>query len=107
MVDKTKINNTLFVKHTAIQADDLFTFSSGWHYSGRGDKQSLRLSIEKTNTKETQLWNDEHAMVAFSFDELIDILKPFFEVHIFEHNYEKLLPYDKCSGNAIFTCIKI
>jgi hypothetical protein len=34
VVDKTKINNTFFVKHTAIQAEDLFTFSSGWHYSG-------------------------------------------------------------------------
>jgi ubiquinone/menaquinone biosynthesis C-methylase UbiE len=107
VVDKQKINNKLFVKHTAKQADDLFTFSSGWYYSGHGEKQSLKLSIEKTNTQETQLWNDEHVMVAFSFDELINILKPYFEVHIFEHDYEKLLPYDKCSGNAIFTCIKI
>lgn len=46
-------------------------------------------------------------MVAFSFDELIDILKPYFEVHVFEHDYEKLLPYNKHSGNAIFTCVKI
>jgi ubiquinone/menaquinone biosynthesis C-methylase UbiE len=107
VVDKQKINNQLFVKHTAKQADNLFTFSSGWHYSGHGDKQSLKLSIKKTNTKETQLWKDEHDMVAFSFDELLDILKPYFEVHIFEHDYEKLLPYEKHSGNAIFTCMKI
>jgi hypothetical protein len=46
-------------------------------------------------------------MVAFSFDALIEILKPYFEIHIFEHDYEKLLPYDKTSGNAIFTCVKI
>jgi ubiquinone/menaquinone biosynthesis C-methylase UbiE len=107
VVDKTKIKNTLFVKHTAEQQDNLFTFSSGWHYSGNGDKQSLILSIEKTNAAETQIWNDEHAMVAFSFEELIGILKPYFEVHVFEHNYETILPYEKTSGNAIFTCIKI
>jgi ubiquinone/menaquinone biosynthesis C-methylase UbiE len=107
VVDKTKINNQLFVKHTAKQEDNSFTFSSCWHYSGNGDKQSLKLSIEKKNSKQTQVWDDEHAMVAFSFDELIDILKPYFEVHVFEHNYERLLPYDKTSGNAIFTCVKI
>lgn len=106
-VDKQKIDNALFVKHTAKQGDSLFTFSSGWHYSGDGDKQSLRLSIKKTTTEETQVWNDEHAMVAFSFDEFIDMLKPYFEVNAFEHDYEKLLPYDKTSGNAIFTCVKI
>jgi len=107
VVDKTKINNQLFVKHTAKRGHDLFTFSSGWFYSGMGDKQSLKLSIEKTDTKQTQIWNDEHAMVAFCFDELIDMLKPYFEVHVFEHDYEKLLPYDNTSGNAIFTCVKI
>jgi hypothetical protein len=46
-------------------------------------------------------------MVAFCFDELIDILKPYFEVHIFEHDYERLLPYNNTSGNAIFSCVKI
>jgi hypothetical protein len=85
----------------------MFTFSSGWHYRGNGDTQSLKLSIEKTNTEETQVWNDEHQMVAFSFDELEDLLKPYFEVHIFEHDYERLIPYANDSGNAIFTCIKV
>lgn len=107
VVDKTKINNNLFVKHTAKQEDNLFTFSSAWQYCGSGNKQSLKLSIEKTNTEETQVWNDEHAMVAFSFDELIEILKPYFEVHVFEHDYDRLIPYDNTSGNAIFTCVKI
>lgn len=107
VVDKTKIDNHLFVKHSAKQDDSMFTFSSGWHYRGNGNKQSLKLSIEKTNTEETQVWNDEHQMVAFSFDELVDLLEPYFEVHIFEHDYEKLISYEKTSGNAIFTCIKI
>jgi SAM-dependent methyltransferase len=107
VVDKTKINNKLFVKHTVKQDDSLFTFSSGWHYCDNGDKQSLKLSIEKTNAKATKVWNDEHQMVAFSFDELIELLKPYFDVHVFEHDYEKLISYEKTSGNAIFTCIKI
>lgn len=106
-VDKTKIDNQLIVKHTAKQGEDLFTFSSGWYYSGHGDKQSLRLSIEKNTAGDSQIWHDEHAMVAFCFDELIKLLEPYFEVHVFEHDYERLLPFEKTSGNAIFTCVKI
>jgi len=107
VVDKNKINNELFVKHTAKQDDNLFTFRSGWNYCGHGQKQSLKLSIEKTTTEETQIWNDEHSMVAFSFDELIGILEPYFEIHVFEQDFEKIIPWDKTSGNAIFTCVKV
>lgn len=105
-VDKDKIDNGLSVKHSAKQADDLFTFRSGWYYSGQGDKQSLRLSIEKTNSVEKQVWNDEHPMVAVSFNELIALLTPYFEVHVFEHNYETITPWDNVSGNALFVCVK-
>ncbi|GEN29315.1 hypothetical protein HVA01_29610 [Halovibrio variabilis] len=105
-VDKEKIDNDLFVKHTAKQGSDLFTFRSGWHYRGQGEKQSLRLSIEKANAETTQVWNDEHPMVAVSFVELIALLAPHFEVHVFEHDYETIKPWDKLSGNAIFVCVK-
>ena len=105
-VDKDKIDNGLSVKHSAKQADDSFTFRSGWYYSGQGEKQSLRLSIEKTNSDETQVWNDEHPMVAVNFSELTALLAPYFEVHVFEHNYEKITPWDNASGNAIFVCVK-
>ncbi|TVP51619.1 MAG: class I SAM-dependent methyltransferase, partial [Halomonas sp.] len=87
-VDKDKINNDLCAKHTAQQEDTFFTFRSGWHYSGHGEQQSLKLSIEKTNAEETLVWNDEHPMVAVSFAELIALLEPHFEVHVFEHNYD-------------------
>jgi ubiquinone/menaquinone biosynthesis C-methylase UbiE len=107
VVDKEKISNDLFVRHTANKEHDDFTFRSGWYYSGEGSKQMLKLSIEKTTAGETQVWNDEHPMVAFSFKELIEILKPYFEVHIFEHDYDKLLPWDTKSGNALVTCVKI
>lgn len=106
-VDKDKIDNDLSVKHSAKQEDAVFTFRSGWHYSGQGEKQSLRLSIEKTNAEETQLWDDEHPMVAISFAELSALLTPHFEVHVFEHNYEKIIPWDNGSGNAIFVCVKV
>ena len=107
VVDKDKISNDLFVRHTTNLEQDDFTFSSGWYYSGKGDKQALKLSIEKTTAGETQVWNDEHPMVAFSFKELIEILKPYFEVNIFEHDYDKLIPWDTQSGNALVTCVKI
>ncbi|MFA0487149.1 methyltransferase domain-containing protein, partial [Vibrio sp. 10N.222.55.B11] len=107
VVDKDKISNDLFVRHTKNQDKDDFTFRSGWYYSGQGDKQALKLSIEKTTAGETQVWNDEHPMVAFSFKELIEILKPYFEVNIFEHDYDKLIPWDTQSGNALITCVKI
>ncbi|CDT58762.1 class I SAM-dependent DNA methyltransferase [Vibrio coralliirubri] len=107
VVDKDKISNDLFVRHTTNQDKDDFTFRSGWYYPGQGDKQALKLSIEKTTAGETQVWNDEHQMVAFSLKELIEILKPYFEVNIFEHDYDKLIPWDTQSGNALITCVKI
>ena len=106
-VDKNTINNDSFVKHTATSENSLFTFSSGWHYSGTGEKQSLKLCIEKTTSDETFIWNDEHPMVALSFTELKAVLQPYFEIHIFEHNYEQITPWNGNSGNAIFACVKI
>jgi SAM-dependent methyltransferase len=108
-VDKNKIDNDLLVRHSVEQNNESFTFQSGWYYRGHGEQQSLKLSIEKTTlfaNNQTQIWNDEHAMVAFSFDELIKVLTPYFDVHVFECDYEMIIPWDKISGNAIFTCIK-
>lgn len=106
-VDKNTINNDSFVKHTATSENSLFTFSSGWHYSGAGEKQSLKLRIEKVTSAETFIWNDEHPMVALSFTELKAVLQPYFEIHMFEHNYEQITPWNGNSGNAIFACVKI
>jgi SAM-dependent methyltransferase len=108
-VDKNKIDNDLCVKHTVNKNNESFTFQSGWHYSGQGEQQSLQLSIEKTTTfprNETQIWHDEHAMVAVDFDQLAGLLTPHFDVHVFESDYEKIIPWDKTSGNAIFVCVK-
>ncbi|SHK30737.1 Methyltransferase domain-containing protein [Marinobacter antarcticus] len=105
-VDKNKIDNNLFERHTARQENSLFTFSSAWHYCGEGEQQSLKLSITKTTEDVTQSWDDEHPMVALSFEELTKILQPYFDVHILEHDYEKIIPWDKASGNAIFVCVK-
>ncbi|NLW06162.1 MAG: class I SAM-dependent methyltransferase [Pseudomonadaceae bacterium] len=105
-VDKNKIDNKLFVRHSTKQNESDFTFSSGWHYSGKGEQQQLKLKIEKTTANKTQVWKDEHPMVAFSFPELKKRLQPYFEVHTFEHDYEKILPLNESSGNAVFVCIK-
>jgi ubiquinone/menaquinone biosynthesis C-methylase UbiE len=105
-VDKNMINNNSFISHTATHADGLFRFSSGWNYSGEGEQQSLKLRIEKTVADERQVWHDEHPMVAVSFDQLQMLLQPYFEVHVLEHDYEKIIPWDGSSGNAMFVCVK-
>jgi ubiquinone/menaquinone biosynthesis C-methylase UbiE len=105
-VDKTKIDNQQVVAHTVEHEGSHFVFSSAWNYSGNGDKQSLKLSIEKNTQNLKQSWQDEHPMVACSFEELQERLKPYFEVHIFEHDYNKIVPWDSQSGNAIFVCVK-
>lgn len=105
-VDKHKIDNALFIKHSRQHKDATFTFSSGWYYSGQGEAQQLKLTIEKTTADLTHTWQDEHPMVAVNFGELKTLLAPYFEVHAFEHDYEKIIPLNAASGNAIFVCIK-
>lgn len=106
VVDKHKIDNSLFTAHSAKVAQGQFTFSSGWYYAGEGEQQTLRLRIEKITADETLVWHDEHPMVAVSFAELQALLQPYFEVHVLEHDYQKLIPWDGASGNALFACVK-
>lgn len=106
LVDKNRIDNSLIVKHTAERENSHFVFRSGWHYCGTGEKQSLQLHIEKTTAGETQHWRDKHPMVAVGIEEMEALLKPFFEVHVFEHDYERIAPWDRESGNALFLCVK-
>lgn len=106
VVDKYQINNNSFVRHSATQDDALFTFASRWYYAGEGDHQALKLSIERTDAGETQFWSDEHPMVAFGIEEVSSLLEPYFEVNAFEHDYDKLIPWDRRSGNALLACIK-
>ena len=106
-VDRERIDNALSVTHSVQHEGSQFTFSSGWHYPGTGERQSLQLRIEKATAGQTQVWRDEHPMVAVSFAELQEVLRPYFEVHVFEHDYEKIIPWDQTSGNAIFVCVKV
>ncbi|MBD9481360.1 class I SAM-dependent methyltransferase [Pseudomonas sp. PDM14] len=105
-VDKHKIDNASFVRHTAEHDGSHFAFGSGWYYPGEGERQALRLSIEKTTNGQIQAWNDEHTMVALSFAELQALLAPYFEVQVFEHDYEKITPWGGVSGNGLFVCVK-
>lgn len=105
-VDKHKIDNASFVRHTAEHEGSHFAFGSGWYYGGEGERQALRLSIEKTTAGQTQAWQDEHAMVALSFLQLQVLLEQQFDVQVFEHDYEKITPWNGVSGNALFVCVK-
>lgn len=105
-VDKHQIDNGSWVSHNAGHSDGLLSFSSGWHYSGAGARQLLKLRVERAGAEGKQVWNDEHPMVAVSFSELLELLAPYFEVQLLEHDYERILPWDQTSGNAIFACVK-
>ncbi len=105
-VDKDKICNQTAVRHSTVHNDSHFVFESGWYYSGSGEQQALKLRIARTTGHSTQLWQDEHPMVAISFAELAALLQPYFDVHILAHDYDKILPWDNTSGNALFACVK-
>ena len=105
-VDKSQIDNSSFVSHSVRQHDATFWFSSGWYYAGEGEQQRLRLRIERTDAQGTQLWKDEHPMVAVTFDELLELLEPYFEVQLLAHDYQRLVSWDGASGNVLAVCVK-
>lgn len=105
-VDKSQIDNSSFVSHSVRQQDATFWFSSGWFYAGEGEQQRLRLRIERADPQGTQLWKDEHPMVAVTFGELLELLDPYFEVQLLEHDYQRLVPWDGASGNALVVGVK-
>ncbi|MFT3930576.1 MAG: class I SAM-dependent methyltransferase [Spongiibacteraceae bacterium] len=105
-VDKSAITNKGGVRHSVAHEGSEFIFSSSWYYAGQGDEQQLRVRIEKTTAGSTEIWQDEHQMVAVSFPFLRELLERFFEVHVFEHIYDCIEPWAGSSGNAIFVCVK-
>lgn len=105
-VDKRKIDNRAGIKHKLTHENSEFSFQSSWFYSGEGDQQQLQLNIEKTTQGTSQQWQDQHAMVAFSFAHLQELLAPYFEVHILAHDYHKITSWEDGSGNAFFVGIK-
>lgn len=106
-VDKHQIDNCSYVTHTVKEGNGSISFSSGWHYSGEGEQQALRLRIDRTIGDTKQVWNDSHTMVAVGLTELIELLAPWFEVHVFEHDYHAIRPWDGVSGNVLLACVKI
>jgi hypothetical protein len=105
-VDKSQIDNQSSVSHQAVHGNSLFQFSSGWFYSGQGEQQQLRLRIEKTDNGQSEIWQDAHPMVAVTFTELQQLLAPYFDVQMLQHDYDKLVAWDGQSGNALFVCVK-
>ena len=106
-VDKEKNDNHSSARHTVEHDGARFAFESGWNYGGSGEQQSLKVAIERTTAAQAQCWTDTHAMVAVSFDELQTLLQQRFEVHVFEHDYQRIIPWDGQSGNALFVCVKV
>jgi ubiquinone/menaquinone biosynthesis C-methylase UbiE len=105
-VDKNTIDNRAGIKRNLQQDNSDFCFQSNWYYCGTGDQQELQLSIQKTSNGITEHWRDQHTMVALSFQQLQQLLSPYFETHILAHDYEKILPWQSGAGNAFFVGIK-
>lgn len=105
-VDKNKIDNRAGIKHSLTRDNSEFDFQSSWYYCGEGEQQLLQLSIDKTTAGITENWRDQHTMVAVTFPQLRQLLEPYFEVHIFAHDYHKITPWESGSGNAFFVAIK-
>lgn len=105
-VDKTTIGNNSGVRYSIERDGGQFVFLSSWHYEGHGDRQQLQVRIEKTTEGLTEIWQDCHPMVAVSFQHFQQLLEPWFEVHVFEHVYERIEPWAGSTGNAIFVCVK-
>lgn len=106
-VDKHQIDNHSYVTHTVNDGDGSISFSSGWHYSGEGEQQALRLRVERASGDTRQVWSDSHTMVAVGLAELTELLAPLFEVHAFEHDYQAIRAWDGTSGNILLACVKI
>lgn len=105
-VDKNTIDNRQGIKHYLDHDNSHFNFQSNWFYSGQGERQTLQLCIEKTTGENIERWQDHHPMVAIGFQELLAMLKPYFSVYIFEHDYQKIVPWGGNAGNAFFVAIK-
>jgi SAM-dependent methyltransferase len=105
-VDKTHIDNRDNVREEVVNAEGHFQFQSGWRYDGAGDEQSLLIRIERRIGEQSEVWQDRHPMVAVSFAQLQQMLSPRFEVHLFEHDYDRIEPWAGSSGNALFVCEK-
>lgn len=110
-VDKNKIDNRPGIKRNIHSEQHEFIFQSNWFYTGQGDSQELQLSIQKksgdTLSGHTlEAWSDHHSMVAVSFADFKNLLAPYFDVLIFEHDYQKIIPWQAENGNAIFVAIK-
>ncbi len=105
-VAKDRISNQLAVAHQALHQHSKLSFASAWYYSGSGEQQALNLKITRESAEHTEYWQDSHTMVAVSFSELQGLLAPYFEVHMLEHDYQRIQPWDQQSGNALFVCVK-
>lgn len=105
-VDKNTIDNRAGIKRQLSHNESDFSFQSNWYYCGSGERQELQLTIERCTNGTTEYWRDQHSMVALSFTQLQELLAPYFEVHVFAHDYERIYPCEPTAGNAFFVAIK-
>lgn len=105
-VDKRRIDNRPGIKRQLHQGESEFIFQSNWFYQDGDEQQQLQLAIQKTSGGKSEIWRDHHSMVAISIPQLETLLAPYFDVHLLDHNYEKIVPWVEPGGNALIAAVK-
>jgi len=106
-VDARGIRNDDGIITRVRDGDDQLTFQSAWRYKGEGDVLDLSLSITRASAGERQSWRDHHTMTATTLPELMTMLGDVgFEVTMLEHDYQRMMPWDQESSNAIIIAHK-
>lgn len=102
-VDAGGISNQRSTITSVMDGDVRLSFESGWRYRGEGETLDLLLSITREFTAETRKhWTDHHTMTAIALPQLQSMLADIgFEVTLLEHDYQRLLPWNGKSFNAL------
>ncbi len=102
-VDAGGINNQRSTMTTVIDGDVQLSFESGWRYRGEGETLDLLLGITRESAAEgLKRWTDHHTMTAITLPQLQAMLTDIgFEVTLLEHDYQRLLPWNGKSFNAL------
>jgi SAM-dependent methyltransferase len=102
-VDVGGISNQRSTITSVVDGDVRLSFESGWRYSGEGETLDLLLGITRESVADgVKHWTDHHTMTAISLLQLQNMLTDTgFEVTLLEHDYQRLIPWNGKSFNAL------
>lgn len=107
-VDVGGISNQRSTITSVVDGEQRLSFESGWRYRGEGETLDLLLGITRESAADgLKRWTDHHTMTAISLRKLQTMLADIgFEVTLLEHDYQRLLPWNGQSFNALVAARK-